>query len=373
MRKFSVLFILCLALPAFGAAPERFVQTAWSAQPARPAQTARQAAPQVSPSLAPGPEEQYVLNMSAIYPAAHPVMQKVLRPWAESLLQESGGRLVIRIFQDADLIDPGKPGLAVRLGQVGLAVGALSAEPDDFRLSLLAAQGPGAVSLRALSAAYWRMYTEIPELAGEFAGIKLLAVYATDPFQLCVTGSPPYDAAALRGRRFLVESPLVAAKMDELGALATVLAQPDFKMYLEDRIADGVVLGLTDIARLGVGEHFQGVALGDLENGVIWLGLHQGVWEMLPPDLRGILTKASGAALSQNLGAAVEELYRAELERLGNGRVDLHYFSAEERGRFYGVMRSVAEEAWGEAAREGCNAKAVRDRIARILAETKAR
>lgn len=339
-----------------------------------PLQAAQQARPAAPPAAPPGPAEQYVVNMTGLYPASHPIMREVLRPWAESVLEQTGGRLVVRFFEPRTIACPNKLGRAVRLGQVGLGLGYVSSEPDDFPLSLLAAQGSGGGSMREISAAYWRMYTEIPELAGEFSGIKLLAAYATDPFQLCMAARLPYGAESLKGLRFLMETPLMAEKMESFGSLSTVIPQSDFKMFMEDKIADGLVLNLTDIQRLGLSACISGVALGDLENGVVWLGLHQGVWDMLPQDIRNILTRNSGLALSQSLGAALEGIYRADLDKLGNSAVRLHYFSAEERAKFSLNMGNVYREAWQRAAREkGYNVKALQDRIAKIMTETRAR
>lgn len=315
-----------------------------------------------------------MVNMTGIYPAAHPLMQQVLRPWADALLEETGGRLVIRFFEPLTIADPGNLGRAVRFGQAGIGLGFISAEPEDFPLSILAAHGPGSASLRELSSAYWRMYTEIPELAGEFYGIKLLAVYATDPVQFCMTSRLLYDAESLRGSSFLVESALTSESLESFGAVPKIAPQADFKMLMEDKIADGLAINLTDITRLGLKEHVGTIALGDFENGAVWLGMHQGVWDMLPQDIRNILSKNSGLELSQTLGEALGELYRAELEALGNSAVRLHYFSSEERGKFYRNMRSIAQEGWQVATRgKGYNIKALQDKISKIMTETKAR
>lgn len=356
MRKISVFFALCLIL-AFPAAYAPAAQAPAQASPA---------------AAAPGPEEQYVVTMIGIYPSSHPVMRDVLRPWADSLMEQTGGRLVIRFFEPSTAVNATRPGRSVRLGQVGLAVGLIGSEPDDFPLALLSAQSGGSSALRELSAAYWRMYTEIPELSNEFSGIKLLAVCAIDPLQLCMFGSLPYNSEFLRGRRFLVENSLTAKKMESFGAIPSIIPQSDFKMFMEDRIADGMVLSLTDISRLGLEERINGISLGDLENGAAWLGMHQGVWDMLPQDIRNIIGKSSGAALSQAMGAALSGLYRAELEKLNGGAVRLHYFSAEERAKFYLHMKNISQEAWQAAAREkGFNAKTLQDRIARIMTEAK--
>ena len=330
-------------------------------------------AAQPSPAF-PGQAEQYVVNMTTIYPLEHQMVQKVLLPWTESILDQTDGRLLIRIFAPDTIADSEKLGRAARLGQAGMVLSLLSSEAEDFPLSMLAAQGPGSILLKELSGAYWRMFTELPELGGEFSGIKLLAAFATDPYQLCMSGRLPYNAESLNGRRFLVDSPMTAIRMESFGAPAAIIPQPDLKMFMEDKIADGVVLNIGALSRLQLGDYISGVALGDLENGVLWLGMHQGVWDMLPQDLRNVLVKSSGLAFSQRLGGVVAENYRVQLEKLELRGIKVHYFSSEERARFYKNMQNAGQDAWESMAREkNFNAKALQDRIARIMTDAKAR
>lgn len=356
MRQISAIFIFCLVLAAFGGG--------------RAFGAAQQA-----PAPVPGdPAAQFVVNMASAYPSSHPLVRNVLRPWVESVLEQSGGRLVIRIFEPGTIAYSSSMGRSVRLGQSGLGMSLMSAEPESFRLCMLAVQAPGKACLKELSAAYWRMFTEVPELAAEFAGIKLLAVYATDPYQLCTVKNPPHTLEDIAGQRILADNPVSGGKLDDLGAASIVIPQTDFKMYLDDRLADGALLNLSNLSRLHIGGYINGVALGDLENGVVWLGMHQGLWDALPQELRTILTRSSGLALSQALGEAVSAGYRAAIGEMQNSNVQLHYFSAEERSRFYKNMQDLAQDGWQSLAEEkGFNARALQDRITRIMTESKVR
>lgn len=339
-----------------------------------PALHAAQSAAQADASAEPSPLAEYVINMATVYPLDHHLVQNVLRPWAENIMEQSGGRLFIRMFEPGAIADAGRLGRAVRLGQAGMALSLLSAEAEDFPLSLLAAQGPGSIFLKELSGAYWRMFTELPELGAEFTGIKLLAVFASDPYQLCMAGRLPFNTESLAGKRFLVDSPLTAMKMESFGAPSTIIQQPDLKMFIEDKIADGVVLNISALSRLGLMDYIGGISLGDLENGVFWLGMHQGAWDMLPQDLRNVLAKSTGLAFSQFLGERASQNYRAQLEKLERQGVKMHYFSAEERARFNRNTQNVAQDAWQSIAREkGINIRALQDKIAKIMADAKVR
>lgn len=322
----------------------------------------------------PQPTEQYVLNMATIYSREHPAIQDVLKPWAESLLEQSGGRLVIRIYDPETITSSVTMSKAVKLGQIGLGCGVMGTEAELFPLGVLVAQGPGTLAIRELSGAYWRMFNELPELNAEFVGIKLLAVYATSPYQICMVQGLPYDSIGLMGKRFLVDNPMTGMKMAALEAIPTVTSQTDFKMLLEDGIADGVVLSLTDMSRIDIESYIQSLALGDLENGVVWFGMHQGDWDMLPPELRRLITQSSGLPLSQALGASVAKAYRNQLDALRNSTMKVHYFSAEERDKFQQNMQNVVRSAWQKVAQErGINARNLEERINRIMSEARVR
>lgn len=325
-------------------------------------------------SLSPNPADQFIISMTSVYPSSHPVTRNVLRPWAESVMEDSGGRLVIRIFEPNTVADSSGLARSARLGQVGIAVGLMDTESEDFQLSLLAAQAMGSTSIRELSLAYWRMYSEIPELASEFAGIKLLAVYATAPYQLCMTKDVPYNAESLAGKRFLADSPLMGQKLDAFGAFVTIVPQPYFKMYMGDKVADGAIVSISDIVRLGLADDINGVTLADLENGVMFVAMHQGVWDMLPQDLRNILNRSIGPGLSQKLGESVAQNYRDDLESLQADNIRVHYFSAEERARFEAVMKNVSQRRWQDMARDkGYNVRSIQDKINKIMVESSAR
>lgn len=360
MRNHNPTLLSCLALAAVLAL----------AAPVYAAQ-----APAAPPSpLGPDPAQQFVINMTGIYPSDNPLMREVIRPWADELLEKTGGRLVLRNYEPGSIAYSETLARAVRLGQAGLGIGVLNVEAEEFALALMAAHGPGSIRLGELSAAYWRMFTEIPELAEEFKGIKLLAVFATCPYQFCMVRHLPYTAESLGGRRFLVDNPVAARFLESFGAAATVQPQTDFKMFMDDKIADGLVLPLCDLSRLGVRSYISGISLADLGNGVVWLGMHQGVWDMLPQDLKRIVGQSSGLALSRALGEMEEKIYRAELEKFEGGRVKLHYFSAEERSKFYEASRKLSQIEWQRLSRErGYNARAVQEKIDKIMGETRAR
>lgn len=317
-------------------------------------------------------EDIFVLNLASQYPEDHPAVRAVLRPWAQELLRRSKGRLVIRIFGPNALCGEESLSQAVRLGQVALAYGCLGLEAEYFPLGSISGLRLGPRSAPPAGDALWRAYAETPELTAEFRGIKLLALHSAPPVQIFMLKDGVYGAADLAGQRLLTHTPVHGQKVALLGAEAIASPLADFFSRLQEGEADGALLTLRQARERRLEQYFRQAALPDMEGGLCWLGIHQGLWDILPPDLRKILTDSGGSGLSLALAAAAREDDKAGLERLRAGNMQVHYFSAEERDKLLRLTQEKLLEYWLRGARlAGVGApRVLYDKIGKIVSES---
>ncbi|MCL1915357.1 MAG: hypothetical protein FWG17_01390 [Desulfovibrionaceae bacterium] len=317
--------------------------------------------------------ESLVLNLACLYPEDHPVVKEVLLPWAGEMLRQSKGRLIIRLYNPGALCQDDEVLQAVRLGQIAMGHGALSAAWTHFPLGQSTALDLGEETLARKSTAFWRIYQDLPELQKEFKGIRILALHARQPYNLYAVRDGLYGTADLRGRRILAETPAAAEALAFLGAYPLTVPLGDFSMYLNEQEADGALLTLDQAGQIQAEKEFSQAALVDLPGGMCWLGINQGLWDILPLDLRKILADASGLKLSQELGRVLRAAHRMDMDDLRAGSLRVHYLSAGERAVLRKAFQDNLLEQWQNNAQVAGmnNPRAVYERMRRIMTEAR--
>lgn len=315
--------------------------------------------------------EAFIINMTSYYPDWHPVMRDVLRPWAKEVLFKSQGRLIINLFEPNTICQDDQASQAVRLGQVGIGHGYIGAEAARFPLSMVSSLYLGLDNAKSLTEAFWRMYAELPEISGEYTGIKILALHAASPYQICMFKKPVYSVKELAGKKMLVDSPGAARKMSLLGAEPLQNQLVAFVPRINGDLFDGAMLTLAQANTAGLQRQIEQVVLADVPGGICWLGMHQGLWDILPQDLRKVLTGTTGKNFSRALGESIYNAHKSEVEKLRQFRMNVHYFSAEERLAMQKTLQPQLFEEWQlEAKRAGVNApRTLYEKISRIAVE----
>jgi TRAP-type C4-dicarboxylate transport system substrate-binding protein len=312
-------------------------------------------------------EEVFVLHLACMYPEDHPVQRRVLRPWAAELARLSEGRLLIRLYPPKSLVPEKEQAQAVRLGSLDMGHAPLSAAPAIFPLNQALGLDLELKNPLNAQAAFWRVYAELPEIRNEFGGIKILALHARQPYDLYMFQDGIYGADDLEDKRLLADASPAALGLIHLGADAL----PQLSRQTTDTLrskADGALL-TADQAAFASLRDFRQIALAGLPGGACWLGMHQGLWDALPPDLRKILAENSGLELSLALEQALREAARAELQRLKEAVPEIHYLSAQEREKLRLLTRQPLLDLWMEHAQQTglSNPRALYDKIRRIV------
>ncbi len=316
----------------------------------------------------------FVVNMVSFYPEWHPVTRQVLRPWVKDVLHQTGGRLIIRVFDPNTICRDEELARNVRLGQVGMGYGFIGAEAGLFPLNMVGGLNLGLDNTMAGTAAFWRMHAELPEMAAEFSGIKLLALHATPPYQIHMLKDRVYGVSDLKDKRILVDNPYTSRTMALLGAVPVQSPQADYALRLEDRAADGALLTLNQAKFMQMGESWGQISLADIPSGACWIGMHQGLWDILPQDIRKVLAATSGQKLSRALGEVMYQTNRAAVDDLSRLAADVHYLSAEERGNIQKVVQTPLFELWQQNARKSgvATPRVLYEKIRKIASEASA-
>ena len=176
--------------------------------------------------------------------------------WAALIRERSGGRIAVKHFPGASLVqrDPAREFAALRDGAIDLAVGstlAWSAQVPELNLLALPWLIPDEVAIDALLGGDigGRLSARL-----EVAGVVPLA-WAANGFTALATKSPVRKPADLAGLNIRIQSsPLVADTLAALGAASSAMSSTDARVALASGVLDGqeVTVASYGVSRLDV-------------------------------------------------------------------------------------------------------------------------
>ena len=314
-------------------------------------------------ATAPAYAQEVTLKVAHFLPAAAPAQQNVLQPWCENLKNDSNGRIQCQFYPamqlggtPGQLADQVKNGVAdVVWTAPGYSAGRFPAI-EAFELPFMVKDSSSS------SAALWQYYQQHAQQ--EFAAYKVLAFH-TDGGQAVHTSSKPANALAdFAGLKLRTSTRMGAKTLQALGG--SPVAMPPAQVT--EAIAKGVVDGslgawelvmptkLSEVTKL----HMQPQAGAPYPTATVLMVLmNQKKFDKLPADLKAIVDKHSGAALSARFGTAFDEeaqRSRQNVQSLGNSVTTL---SAAQIAELQKATASVDEEWVAQASSKGLDGKAL--------------
>jgi TRAP-type C4-dicarboxylate transport system substrate-binding protein len=233
-----------------------------------------------------------------------------MQPWADKILEESGGRLKIEIYPAMQL--GGKPPALydqIRDGVIdgGWAIPAYTPgrfpEAEAFELPFMTS-----MSAEASSKAAWD-YTA--KYMGErFKDVHLIAVHVHGPGVIHKKGDPITTVADFNGLKLRGPSRQANKLLEAVGATPVGMPVPAFPEALSKGIVDGGVIPWEIVPPLKVHEladsHTQIGGDRALYNTYFIWAMNKDAYEALPDDLKAIIDANSGVEASGLAGLAMD-------------------------------------------------------------------
>ena len=234
-----------------------------------------------------------------------------MQPWADKILEESGGRLKIEIYPAMQL--GGKPPALydqIRDGVIdgGWAIPAYTPgrfpEAEAFELPFMTS-----MSAEASSKAAWD-YTA--KYMGErFKDVHLIAVHVHGPGVIHKKGEPISTIADFNGLKLRGPSRQANKLLEAVGATPVGMPVPAFPEALSKGIVDGGVIPWEIVPPLKVHEladsHTQIGGDRALYNTYFIWAMNKDAYDALPDDLKAIIDNNSGMETSGWAGKAMDD------------------------------------------------------------------
>lgn len=245
--------------------------------------------------------QEVTLRLHQFLPPYAPVPAMILRPWAQSIEEASGGRIQIQHFdamslggRPAELIDQARDGVVdLTMTLVGYTPGRFP-RSEVFELPFMM------TSPVATAAAFWEL-VETDLQMNEFADVQIIGAWNHGPGMIH-SNTPIERLEDMRGLSLRGPTRIINDLLAELGAEPVGMPLPAIPESLSRGVVSATVLPweVTTSIRLAelVNNHTEFASQESLYTAMIILAMNKDRYESLPDDLRAIIDERSGAALS---------------------------------------------------------------------------
>jgi TRAP-type C4-dicarboxylate transport system substrate-binding protein len=280
----------------------------------------------------------------------------------------TGGRVKFNSLPKAPAAAPGTFD-AVRDGLVDLSYVTASYTPSRHILPLMA-ELPGAGETAEInSIAYSRIHWKHFHKAGEYKGVKLLAVFTHGPGQM-FTKKPVNGIADIQGLKIRTGGGVAEAVANALGASAFVKPAPESYELLKSGIADGVFFPLESIVSFKLDTVLEQATLfpGGMYSSAFGFFMNEEKWNKLPKQDQAAIEKLSYEYVARTNGQSWDRADQKGLEGLKKAGVKIVNADPKLLAEVHKRSEPIIDDWIKKASAKGVNAKAA---LAEFRAELK--
>ncbi len=288
------------------------------------------------------------LKLHHFLPAPATVPSKFLEPWARKVEADSGGRIKIDLFPSMQL--GGKPPALIDQAREGVVdiVWTLPGytpgrfpKTEVFELPFMPTNG------EQTSRAFWEYYER--HLIDEYRDFKILATWVHGPGLLHVKGDGVRKLEDMKGLKLRGPTRVINKLLSTLGAVPIGMPVPAVPEALSKGVIDGTVIPWEVTKTLRVPElvntHTQFSGDRALYTATFVLAMNRARYDALPDDLKAVIDKNSGLAVSAEAGRVMDAGDPPARQVAVDRNNDIVTLNEKETARWREASKSV-EAAW---------------------------
>src|SRR5262245_2866670 len=273
---------------------------------------------------------QTTLTMSSWVSPSHLLTRDVLAVWGQQVEKATNGRVKLQMLPKHPSAAPGTFD-AVRDDLVDVSYVTASYTPARHVLPLIAELPGGGTTSVINSVAYSRIHWKYLQQAGEYKGVKLLAVFTHGPGQMFNTKRPITKVEDLAGMKIRTGGGIAEEMARALGASAFVKPAPESYELLSSGVADGTFFPLESIISFKLGSVIKYATLfpGGFYSSSFGFFMNEDKWNKLSKQDQDAINSVSGEALAVLAGKAWDATDAAALEEMKRVGIQISTPSAE--------------------------------------------
>jgi len=291
--------------------------------------------------------------MSAWLPPQHPVMAKIMTPWANTVEQVTEGRVTIRVLPKPLGPPPAHYDLAAD-GVADITFGLHSFTKDDrFLRSRIGQFSFLGDKSETISTAFWDVYHDDLDAQGEHDGTKLLGLFVTGPGMFHNNKrkiETPEDFAGLKIR---TPGGYIASLADGLGITTQFMSPGQVFEKISTGVIDGVTFPMEGVNAFKLADHLTHSMRvpGGIYNTTWFVVMNADKWDGLSAEDQAAIEAVSGHALAAIAGVVWDNGDDAGYAYLEGTDVEI-YDAPESVVARIKEIADAEEKAWAEAVNE---------------------
>lgn len=316
-------------------------------------------------------QDRVTLRLHQFLPPQAPVPSHAIKPWAEKVEKDSGGRIRVQLFptmqlggRPPELFDQARDGVVDIVWTVlGYTPGRFP-KAEVFELPFMC--GTGESSSRA-----YQEYVQAHAM-DEFAGVKLLCVHTHGP-GLFHSRSPINKLEDLKGMRVRGGSRIINIMLEQMGAVPVGMPVPQVGEALSKGVIQATTIPWEVVPALKVHQivknHTGFSGNRGMYTQTFGFVMNQARYDKLPADLKKVIDANSGMAAAALFGRAMDEgdkVGLAEARKAGNNIVTL---DAAETQRWQRAASGVRASWYSEVKGKGIDGEKLVAEAERLLAK----
>jgi TRAP-type transport system periplasmic protein len=281
--------------------------------------------------------------------------------WAADVEKATNGRVKFQSLPKAPAAPPGTFD-AVRDGLVDLSYVTASYTPARHILPLMA-ELPGAGETAEInSVAYSRIHWKYFQKAGEYKGVKLLAVWTHGPGQM-FTKKPIKSLADFQNLKIRTGGGIAEQVANALGASAFVKPAPESYELLNSGVADGVFFPFESIVSFKLDKVIGQATVfpGGLYSSAFGFFMNEDKWNKIPKPDQAIIEKHAYEYAARSNGQSWDRADKVGIDALKAAGANIVTATSEMQGEAKKRSGPIIEDWVKKASAKVPNARQVLD------------
>ena len=302
------------------------------------------------------------------FPPTHPVHVQVLEPWANEVLQATGGTVTIEFYPSQGLSPRSEVYQNTADGGQGIGWALQGYSLGRFPAAEVVAMPFLFDSAVEATEVLWALHDEFEAIRNEYADVKLLGLWTHDVADLWLAADQASDAPDLSGLTVRAPTQLQVEVIEALGGNPVNLPVQEIRAALGQGDIDGVMIANSGLASYDL--------YGVLGSGVqcncyvsaSFLAMNQDLWDSLSVSQQRAIERLSGREVSLAAAGAYDTASSAVAERFPQAGINKVVLDDAQLAAWREATQSVVDEWIGQHASE-FPAREIYDRMLELAAE----
>ncbi len=290
------------------------------------------------------------LVLSSWLPPKHPIVAKLMKPWAKDIKKATEGRVTVRVLAKPLGPPPAHFDMAVD-GVADITYGLHSFTKDDrflrSRIGQFSFLGDSAVST---SAAYWNVYSGDLKAQEEHKGVKLLGLFVHGPGLFHNNQRPINSVEDFKGLKVRTPGGYIADLAGDLGITTQFMGPGQVFEKLSRGVIDGVTFPIEALKAFKLTKHVTNTMKipGGIYNTSWFLVMSDKKWASISEADQKAIMALSGEAFAKRAGAVWDAADKAGWDHVNGSSIKVD----EAPEAVVAKIRELAggyEAKWAEA------------------------